>query len=165
MEISNQFETIRRQNYEQRLKNELDYIGTAFNNNIFANFQDINIEDRKLTIQLLLDHIGIIHTGIYETNQQKKDIIINEIEKYVYKKQWNKLTAFHKIVKINQFMTENYPDDPFHKSITDNLIKYIEDGKINTKKFVVYDPNLEKILSLPCLNIDKGKQTFNIKII
>lgn len=97
--------------------------------------------------------------------ENKKQLMINEMEKYIYKKQWNKLTPFHKAVKIKEYMSEHYLEHPLKKSIINELVDYVEAGKLNTKKFVIYNPNEEKILKLPCLTINDNKNTYQVKIV
>jgi len=49
--------------------------------------------------------------------------------------------------------------------IIEQLIKYANEGRINTKKYIVYDPNAEKILLMPCLIIDIDKKTYQLKVV
>jgi hypothetical protein len=96
--------------------------------------------------------------------KQKRESLFTEIDKYTYKKQWNKLPSIHKIIKIKEYIKETYGESELQDEIIIALNKYAEEGKINTKKNVIYDPNAEKILSIPILMVDKNKNTFSIKI-
>lgn len=114
------------------------------------------IKFKDLTVQDYTSHVV--------SSEDNKKQLIDEMEKHIYKKQWNKLTPFHKIVKIKEYMNEHYKDLSMCADITEELVNYIDDGKINTKKFVVYNPNEEKILKLPCLVINSKKNSYHIKI-
>lgn len=163
MEIGTEIETIKVNNFNRKLKNELDYLLNNGNMNIFTNNAGYDIDGRIKYIAAMLNEKVEIKKE--ETVQQKKDAIISEIDKYTYKKQWNKLTSFHKIVKLKQFVKEVYGDGDLQTELVNKLVKSTEDGKMNTKKSVIYDPNCEKILSVPCLTVDLTKKTFNLKVI
>lgn len=161
MDASAQIETIKIDNFNRKLQNELDYFKSANNINIFGNLQEQNINDRTLILETLL-HIPVKKQN---TLQQQKDNIFKEIDKYTFRKQWNKLLAFHKIVKIKEYIKENIQDEQMQNEIIEQLIKYANEGRINTKKYIVYDPNAEKILLMPCLIIDIDKKTYQLKVV
>jgi len=161
MDASAQIETIKIDNFNRKLQNELDYFKSANNINIFGNLQEQNISDRTLILETLL-HIPVKKQN---TLQQQKDNIFKEIDKYTFRKQWNKLLAFHKIVKIKEYIKENIQDEQMQNEIIEKLIKYANEGRINTKKYIVYDPNAEKILLMPCLIIDIDKKTYQLKVV
>ena len=161
MDASAQIETIKIDNFNRKLQNELEYFKSANNINIFGNLQEQNINDRTLILETLL-HIPVKKQN---TLQQQKDNIFKEIDKYTFRKQWNKLLAFHKIVKIKEYIKENIQDEQMQNEIIEKLIKYANEGRINTKKYIVYDPNAEKILLMPCLIIDIDKKTYQLKVV
>lgn len=157
-------ENIRHSNYASKLQNELDYINNGGNVNIFSNSSDYDIDERKQTLEKLVN--GKIETPSSETNKTTaKDDLFKEIDKLTYKKQWNKLFPFHKIVKIKEYVSDHVEDQKLQEEIIEEMTKYANEGRINTKKYVVYDPNSEKILSFPCLIVDNNKNTFQIKIV
>lgn len=161
MDISQQFDNIKIQNFNKKIQNEFDYLSESGPTNIFSNISEIDINNRLILLQKILN----IPIKEFETIQQKKENMFKEIDKTVYKKQWNKLLSFHKIVKIKEYVINNVNDIDMQNNIIDELTKCITDGLINTKKYVIYDPNEEKILSLSCLEIDNDKKTFKINII
>jgi len=156
-------DNIRTSNIHTRFNNELEYLNQGGNLNIFANSQDHDIEARKQILENILK-VDNTTSRVNKLKETKEDIF-KEIDKYTYRKQWNKLLAFHKIVKIKEYVTEHVQDLGMQKEIIDKLTIYAEEGRINTKKYVIYDPNTEKILSFPCLIIDKEKNTYQIKIV
>jgi len=161
MDISTQIDLVKINNLTRKFKMEYDYLSNNCNMNIFTNVP--NIELRLKNLEYLLETISINKQN--ETIQQKRNNIFKEINKYTYKKQWNKLLPFHKIFKIKEFINEIILDKNMQNEIIDKLSNYINTGKINTKKYVVYDPNLEKILSIPCLIYNNDNNTYKLNII
>lgn len=154
-------------NNELVLNNDHELLKKLINvNRHLLILMDINAKTNnfyKVDIQLKNLEDQNFPTNITE-KENKKQQMINEMEKYIYKKQWNKLTPFHKIVKVKEYIEEHYSEHSLKKSIIGNLVDFIEAGKLNTKKFVIYNPNEEKILKLPCLTINDSKNTYQIKI-
>lgn len=161
MDPSSQIETIKIDNFNRKLRNELEYLEGSNNTNIFTNSQEQNFENRAKLLETLLN----IPVKMQNTIQQQKDNIFKEIDKYTYKKQWNKLLAFHKIVKLKEYIKENVEDETMQTELIEKLTKFAEEGRINTKKYIIYDPNAEKILSMPCLTIDLDKKTYQLKVV
>jgi hypothetical protein len=164
MDINYDLEVMRDNNFKTKIQNELNYLKDGSKSvSIFSNMSNFDLDDRIMTLEKLLNIKSEFKKS--ETSQQKKENIIAEIEKYTYRKQWNKLTSFHKIVKLKEFVKDNFDEGELQNEIVDKLAKYAEEGRINTKKYVVYDPNTEKILSMPCLTVDINKKTYQIKIV
>lgn len=106
---------------------------------------------------------GIIDMLKPELKEKKKDTFFKEIDKLVFKKLWNRLQPFHRLIKITEYLEENYSDKPYYESLYKEFKLLIESNKLTTKKFVEYDSNSEKILSLPCLTINTTTNKFTIK--
>lgn len=161
MDPSLEIEEAKQANFNRQLTNELEYLNSSKNTNIFTNIQEQDINNRKVILQSLLN----IPIKKIDTAQQQKDNMFKELDKYIYKKQWTKLTAFHKIVKIKEYINETVSDNSMKDEIITQLCKCAEQNSINPKKYVIYDPNAEKILSMPCLIIDEEKNTYQIKCV
>ena len=161
MDPSLEIEEVRLKNFNKKLSNELDYFHDSKNINIFTNIQEQDMNTRIKILQLLLN----VPVKKIDTVQQQKENMFKEIDKYTYKKQWNKLAAFHKIVKIKEYIKETVLDETMQDEIILKLSKYTEENSINSKKYIVYDPNTEKILSMPCLVIDIDKKTYQLKCV
>ena len=152
-----QIETIKVDNFNRKLRNELDYIRNSGNMGLFSNINHQNIDERTTLLETLLN----VPIEKKDSFQQQKNNLFKELDKYIYKKQWNKLLPFHKIVKIKEYLKETIQNETMHNELVVKLSKLAEEGKINTKKFVIYDPSAEKILSMPCLVIEEN--TYQIK--
>ncbi len=161
MDPSLEIEDIKLKNFNRKLSNELDYFHDSKNINIFTNIQEQDMNTRIKILQLLLN----VPVKKIDTLQQQKDNMFKEIDKYTYKKQWNKLASFHKIVKIKEYIKETILDEQIQDEIILKLSKYAEENSINSKKYIIYDPNTEKILSMPCLVIDIDKKTYQLKCV
>lgn len=93
----------------------------------------------------------------------KKDLF-EEIDKTIYKKQWHLLPIFHKAVKIKEYISKEYGEGELQNKIIYDLIKLIEDGKMNTKSSVVYIVKEQRIDSIPVLEIDLEKNEYKINV-
>ena len=165
MDTSFIIEKIKETNFNAKIKNEIIFLKENDNLNLFNNSQHENINDRILILEKILSESENTFIKKEDNIQQKKDNLFTEIDKYTYKKQWNKLPSFHKIVKIKEFIRNTYGEGNIQSELITKLSDYTNEGKINTKKYVIYDPNLEKILSIPVLSVDLNKNSHQLKII
>ncbi len=154
MNYGDEIEHIRKENFNLKIQSELAYLRS--NENMF------NLSDKEIGMRI--DGLSIV-LGSVRKAVDKKEEMFKEMEKHVYKKQWNRLTPFHKIVKIKEYIKEQYGEGDMQGKMIGDLIKLVNDNNFNTKKLVTYDPNMEKILAMSCLvvNIDKG--TYQIKLV
>lgn len=163
MDISSHFDTVKINNFNTKINCELDYLKNIGILTPFENGHDIVLEDRIALLEKILKQPEIYQNTV----QQQRETMFKEIDKYTYKKQWNKLPPFHKTVKLTQYLNENIQDKVVRDKLIEELTDHAIKGRINTKKYVVYDPNEEKILLLPCLKIvktDKG-DTYKLDIV
>lgn len=165
VEINNQINNTIRNSLKQKISDELNYLSENPNLNIFSNFQDINLENRKRVLQEILSSINK-STNINSLDINKKRQELNsEMGRYTYRKQWNKLSSYHKIIKIKEYIKSKLScedSNPFYIEIINKLIQYTEDGKLSSKKNIVYDPNTATILDLPIIQIDIEKKTYKL---
>lgn len=159
--IADQLDNIRNDNFKSKIQSELEYFKTVGILTPFENGHDVTTEERIKLLELVIEQPEIYQNTI----QQQKDTLFQEMDKYTYKKQWNKLPVFHKIVKIKEYLEENVPDKKMKKELLEQLTEHANKKGINTKKYVIYDPNKEKILSMPCIEIDEKEKTFKLNII
>ena len=99
-------------------------------------------------------------------NEYTKDIDI-----YVYKRPWNKLREFHKIVKIKEFIDNIKFSSKINQSDIlknkEKLKQELCDG-IREKKFkknkneIIYDKDEMKITSITCLIFNKKKRLYDV---
>jgi hypothetical protein len=128
--------------YKQKFENELEFLKEE---NFF--------EERINTIEKIL------------AEPKKKSVIIKsgtdkffeELEKYAFKKQWNRLAENHKLIKIKEFCDTNIKNDKEHKIIYKKLEEMLYAKKLNSKKYIDYDPHDEKILNILILQNEDGK--------
>jgi len=156
MNPSSDIDTVKNQNFYAKIKGEIDCLKTG--EKTFG-LTDLEIGARIELLENILNNKVCVRKV---TMAEQKSNMFKEIEQYTYKKQWNKLLPFHKIVKLKEFIKEKYGEGTMQDEIIVKMSQYINDGKINTKKFVVYDPNAEKILSMSCLDVDITNNTYKI---
>ncbi len=158
MNPSNDIDTVKTQNFYAKINGEIECLKSG--EKTFG-LTDLEIGTR---IELLENILGNKVCVRKVTMQEQKNNMFKEIEQYTYKKQWNKLLAFHKIVKLKEFVKEKYGEGTMQEEIIVKMSQCINDGKINTKKFVIYDPNAEKILSMSCLEVDTTNNTYKLNL-
>lgn len=151
-------DTIKNNNYVFKIQFEIDYLKSK--EKTFGLTPE-EIESRIVMLENML--AGKMETRKKTITEQKNDMF-QEFDKYAFKKQWNKLQSIHKNVKIKEFIEDAYGKGEMQTNIINDLSKYVNDNKINTKKYVVYDPNIGKILTLTCLTIDLENKTYTINI-
>lgn len=160
MNATLQIENTRINNFTNKLKNELAYLKDE--NNSISSFTNLtNRYDRIKLLETLLEIPVEQQTSI----EQQRENMTKEMSQYVFRKYWNKLFNIHKIVKIKEYVKDHVKDQKMQNEIIEKLVEHINNGMINTKKYVVYDPNAEKILTLPCLTVDEEKKTYQIKVV
>lgn len=153
MNYGEEIEGAKRDNFNTKIQNELIYL--RGNDNVF------NLSDKEIGMRI--DGLSTI-LGTTKRVSNKKEDMFKEMDKHIYKKQWNRLTPFHKMVKIKEFIKEQYEEGDFQNAMIAELTKLVNENNFNTKKFVTYDPNMEKILSMSCLVVNVEKKTYQIKL-
>jgi hypothetical protein len=137
--------------YKKRFQNELEHLNIIKdNNNTTSNEEEYQfIIDRIEALKKIIDSIN------YDDINKSKvtGFNISAIEKYLYRKPWKRLQPYHQLTKIKEFIKENYSKDDQFKLIN-MFTPLIYQKKLGRKGQVDYDPNQEKIISIPCLIIN-----------
>lgn len=82
----------------------------------------------------------------------------NYNDDYLYQKQWTKLTAIHKIIKIKEFVNQLLINDAEEiAKLKDDLSGMVKDKILTKKDAVNYDPVKCKIISITHLQYKNGK--------
>jgi hypothetical protein len=156
MNPSNEIDTVKNQNFYSKIKEEINCLTSG--EKTFG-LTETEIASRiELLNNILNNKVGTRKLSVTE----ERNDMFKEFNKHVYKKQWTKLLAFHKIVKLKEYIKEKYGEGELQDEIVTKLSAHINDGKINTKKFVTYDPNAEKILAMTCLDVDLANNIYKI---
>lgn len=155
------FEKIRVDLLKQRFENELEYLKEDIDddndtiNGVVDDSDDDNwIVDRVKQIEEIVKNIEY-KVEQNDSADKGKNIsdMFNEVEKYMYKKEWSKLPVAHKIVKVEEYVKEKYSDKSksIQRKLIKDLSKHINNNKLRTAKYVTYNPNAEKIVAIPAL--------------
>jgi hypothetical protein len=142
----------------KRFENEITYLENNQDTVILSISGKNNGDNVKERIEKLKEILK-------ETKKIKTDKIqgiFDEVDKHIYKKSWNKLLAYHKIIKVKEYIKNTYGEGDFQTQIIEELTKLIDEKKINTKKCVEYDKDKEKIIKIPILVVDIEKKEYNI---
>jgi len=160
------FDNIRTLHKIKRFENELAYLSGEDAKKI----DPLIIQERTQNINIILSKLKSESVPLnndvnkINTNEQLNDLY-KDIEKYIYRKPWNKLQPFHRITKIKEYVDKNMEDLTFRNQILEELIKLVQDKKLASNNQVKYDPNKEEIEHIPALHIDYEDKTFKIKSI
>lgn len=154
--MDSEIDDVKTQNFNAKIKAEIECLK---NKERTFGLNEEEVGDRINLLESILENKVYVRK---ETLTEKKDNMFKEISKDTYKKPWTKLISFHKIVKLKEYVKEHYGEGTMQSEIVMKLSENINDGKINTKKFVTYDPNAEKILALTCLEVNVEKGTYKI---
>ena len=94
----------------------------------------------------------------YESNIQTR---LGSLEDLVYKRPWNKLDVIQKKIKLDEFVKEFFIIKNNSKDvIIKKLYKSFNDNKLNSSKFVHYEPLTSKILEIVNLTYNKEKNEY-----
>lgn len=141
---------IRTHNQKVRFDDELAYL-------------DSHIENDEEADDIFLQRIQQLKTIIHnidKENDKDKFTIFNEIDKFAYREKWHRLNNVHKINKLREY----FEDNEIEEDIQNKLIDLVNAGKLNTKKYVEYDLEKEKIISIPVLKWNKKEKKYSIKL-
>lgn len=134
-----------------KFQNELDYLKS---NRLDDNNTDW-IQSRIEKLELIIQQINEDEEVFKRTKKNNvKDMFI-EIDKYIYKKPWSRLTNFHKINRITEFVNDNI-DETRKEYILNELVTMVNDKKLNTKNKVDYDSQNCKIIKIKVLKEKDG---------
>lgn len=86
---------------------------------------------------------------------------LNQININAFQKSWNHLHNFHKLVKIKEYIEEEYHDydTGLQKKIEKCLVDAVESGELNSNRLVTYDKDRSIIVDIPCLTV-KNNEVF-----
>lgn len=147
-----QIDKIRASIFRTRFQHELDYLLK----NLDKNLDEERDEEQEEAIHNRISQLKQILENHDKEQEEKNKDTIQEINDLVYKKAWNRLPVFHRIVKFKEYISST---DLFNKKQKKFLLKeglrLLEDKKWGTKKYVEYDSSNCKILSIPAIKIDE----------
>lgn len=124
--------------------NEMEFL-----NNLLENANDTNAE----TIKNIIVYNKFKNVKNNKKNNTQK-YTNNDVEKYLYKRPWNKLHSIQKKNKLNEFVHKiMFKCDNFHE-IKLLIFDKFKSNKLNSNKVVNYDPVSTKILSIKGLKFD-----------
>jgi len=99
--IHKEIEIVKRDLFTKRLKNELDTI-------------DVN-SDRHAYLKVIYDKI------LTDNDDRNLDHVLEQSSDSMFLKKWNRMSDFHKLKKIEEFVQEKYKSDG---KIKEKLTKY-----------------------------------------
>lgn len=153
--MNNKIEHLRYNLACQRFDNEINFLKDQDNKDEY--------EERIVLLNKIKD--TLVKPTVLKTTKEKREDMFKEIDKHIYKKPWNRLKPIHRLEKVKQFVNTEFDEESEtkRKKILADLTKHINNGKLNTKKSVVYDPKEEKILSMPALKVKKDTYSITVE--
>lgn len=102
--------------------------------------------------------------GMSQNNKIKytNNHLFKEIDKYIYKQKWSRLSQQHKIIKIKEYIEIKILNTSNKKKILEKIEQLIIENKFKTKKYIIYDQNTEQIINMPVLKFDDEKNKYII---
>lgn len=159
MDFSREINKIRTDNHNKRFSNELEYLKEKQGSDEFGD--EDWISERIALLEKIVAESS--KAGKEQIAKGNYEVMVDELDKYIYKKKWHQLPEFHKMKKIYEYLQEKVENEDFKKKILDDINKLIYKKKLNGKNYVVYDEKQQKIISFPALKIDLKSEKFEIK--
>jgi len=100
-------------------------------------------EDEEKNMDILSD------IGIFNIVKDKSKLIA-----------WKKIEPEDKKNKVTDFIKSNYENFP--EVLFNKVLDLVDSGKINYKKYIVYDPIVCRILEMPVIKHDKIKDIYKL---
>ena len=167
--------------YQFRIKNVTDKINEEiafYQKSNYAKIYPVSTYLNYLESRIGLNKIDPLMMTRYDNSGNKHEIKKMNLEEYVkdmdilvFKKPWNKLHLFHKVMKIKEFIDSLEYGSKASKSKIDKnkeeLKKIICNG-LKEKRFnkhkseVEYDQEAMQIQSISCLNYDKKTGLYEV---
>lgn len=129
------------------------------NNEIKNNCDVLRVEKIENIISALKNKSN----NLAQIKDTKKDFF-TKIDNAVFKQPWKRLSAFHKNIKIKEYIADSCSKidcEPTKLKVLETLL--LDNGSL-TDKYVMYDQINSKIIDIPNLSFDKKKDIWNLNI-
>ena len=126
------------------------------------NWVDKRIQMLELIVSKYDDSIKITDSKYKEKNKTLNDEL-DDISNLIFKKAWNRLPNYHKIIKINEYITGLIKDKKIMKEVINKLTELVNSKKLNSLKHVNYDSTKCTIISISVLKYDPKTNEYEIK--
>jgi len=144
------------------MSNNINHEIEAIRNNMFiAKFENElkNDTSRQEQLKKVIESLNTTNAAKLIDQNNNKEMTLEdkfkELDKAIYMQPWNKLNAYHKTVKIKEYVALTFKDDiELAKEVCKLLLNALNDKKLNTVKTVDYDGKIGKIKSVPVLKKD-----------
>jgi hypothetical protein len=80
-----------------------------------------------------------------------KNTLFEEVDKYIYKRPWNKLQSYHRSVKLTDYINNTYSAYPSKDKLLTEVIALVDKGELSSCKMVKYDAKNETVSHVPAL--------------
>lgn len=145
-------DNIRNYHVLARFESERDFLVQEQNN---PDRDQDEIKDRLSKIEKIINMLKEETTTQTNTTQEE---LFEEIDKYLYKKPWNRLNPIQRVNKMKEYLKKNIENSELRDQIEKEIFELLSNKKLNTKKSVVYNPETEEIESVPALKINKDSE-------
>ena len=149
MNIGSHLETIKESMFKLKFVNELE---ESNEDNISAVVEDDRLEKLESIVESFRKTQKV--NKVKESNALSE--YLDKINKMAYKKQWSRLTKYHKSIKLREYADEILKHKKEQDKLYDLLLSSLNNGKLNTNSKVTYDIDKEKIVNIDGLKIEKN---------
>lgn len=154
MSFATQIEQTRFNLRKKRFENELQYT-----NNPDECFLENEVRDkRKKQLETIINNLQQVET------EEKTDKFFHEVDRLIYKKPWNRLQPFHRWVKMEPYLDEEFDGYSFLDNLKKEMKTLILSGKLHTAKHVKYSPTKETVLDILVLKVDNKANSYKINM-
>lgn len=163
------------ENVTKKINDEINFLSKNKYSKINPIFDYINYLKARIGIDKVENNNSYnprSYSNKYEIKKMNMDQYVKDLDIVMFKRPWNKLKEFHKIMKINNYIDNLEYDNHIDKNrIIKNkefLKKELSSG-LKNKKFgknkceINYDKDEMKIISISCLYFDKKKGIYTIR--
>ena len=134
-----------------------------YNNKLYRYESELNeTKDEERIAVLKYNMEQLVKPSEITTNISHQDTFYTEIDGLMFKKQWNRMQVYHRLIKLKEYLVNTYKDHPLFDEICDKLSSSVENGKLTTKKSIIYDNVNAIITSIPALTIHEDYVTVKL---
>lgn len=155
-------DAIRQEFFIEKFAKELENLKLSDDTKNEDNDNVKRIETLEQIINFYKNGLKMTESTYKEKNKTLQEDL-NEINKIVFKKSWNRLPEYHKIIKMEEYIEKLIIDKKLRDQVITELTTLIDNKKL-TGKYVDYDSNECVIKSILALKYDSEKKEYKIKI-
>lgn len=102
------------------------------------------------------EKIQLLEKAVFSFNKEEKKDKLIDLNQYIYQKPWTRLTEFHKINRLEDYINRLTENKNERKNALNKLKTFLTNKKL-TSKIIIYDQKEGKINEITCVKIKNNK--------